>query len=70
MTRFLLATVLLGLAPEPLAQDIEPPPPPPREFRAAWVATVDNIDWPSRKGLPVARFTHKGRQLGMAVVED
>lgn len=22
------------------------------EFRAAWVATVDNIDWPSRKGLP------------------
>ena len=27
------------------------PPPVPREFRAAWVATVDNIDWPSRKGL-------------------
>jgi uncharacterized lipoprotein YddW (UPF0748 family) len=24
----------------------------PREFRAAWVATVDNIDWPSRPGLP------------------
>ncbi|HEX4957854.1 MAG TPA: family 10 glycosylhydrolase [Lacibacter sp.] len=23
------------------------------EFRAAWIATVDNIDWPSRKGLPV-----------------
>jgi len=22
-------------------------PPVPREFRAAWVATVDNIDWPS-----------------------
>lgn len=22
-----------------------------REFRAAWVATVDNIDWPSEKGL-------------------
>ncbi len=21
---------------------------PPREFRAAWIATVDNIDWPSR----------------------
>ena len=21
------------------------------EFRAAWIATVDNIDWPSRKGL-------------------
>ncbi|HEY0109210.1 MAG TPA: family 10 glycosylhydrolase, partial [Fibrella sp.] len=25
-----------------------------REFRAVWIATVDNIDWPSRKGLPVA----------------
>lgn len=29
------------------------PPPAPREFRAAWVATVANIDWPSAKGLPV-----------------
>ena len=27
------------------------PPAPPREFRAAWVATVGNIDWPSRPGL-------------------
>jgi uncharacterized lipoprotein YddW (UPF0748 family) len=24
----------------------------PREFRGVWVATVDNIDWPSRPGLP------------------
>lgn len=30
------------------------PPPAPREFRAAWVATVANIDWPSRKGLSAA----------------
>ncbi len=28
-------------------------PSPPREFRAAWVATVANIDWPSKPGLPV-----------------
>jgi len=27
------------------------PPAPIREFRAAWVATVANIDWPSSKGL-------------------
>jgi uncharacterized lipoprotein YddW (UPF0748 family) len=27
------------------------PPEPPREFRGAWVATVANIDWPSRPGL-------------------
>src|SRR5689334_10953797 len=25
-----------------------------REFRAAWVATVYNLDWPSKPGLPVA----------------
>lgn len=27
--------------------------PPLREFRAVWVATVANIDWPSKKGLSV-----------------
>ncbi len=28
--------------------------PPQYEFRAVWIATVENIDWPSKKGLPVA----------------
>lgn len=42
------ATPDYRLAPELAAQA----PPAPREFRAAWVATVANIDWPSRKGLP------------------
>ncbi|HZY38542.1 MAG TPA: family 10 glycosylhydrolase [Mucilaginibacter sp.] len=28
---------------------------PKREFRAAWVATVENIDWPSAPGLPVGQ---------------
>ncbi len=27
------------------------PPSMPREFRGAWVASVANIDWPSRPGL-------------------
>ena len=27
------------------------PPPAMREFRGVWVATVENIDWPSRPGL-------------------
>ena len=31
------------------------PPPAPREFRAAWVSTVANIDWPSRADLSVAQ---------------
>src|SRR5437016_2915089 len=30
------------------------PPQPLREFRGAWVATVANIDWPSKKGLSTA----------------
>lgn len=30
-------------------------PPAPREFRAVWVATVSNIDWPSRPGLSSAQ---------------
>lgn len=30
-------------------------PQPPREMRGAWIATVDNIDWPSRPGLPVEK---------------
>lgn len=31
--------------------DPQSPPPVRRELRAAWVATVGNIDWPSRPGL-------------------
>ena len=27
------------------------PPPAPREFRGVWVATVSNIDWPTKPGL-------------------
>ena len=30
------------------------PPPVPREFRGAWVASVSNIDWPSKPGLTTA----------------
>jgi uncharacterized lipoprotein YddW (UPF0748 family) len=30
-------------------------PEPAREFRAAWIATVKNIDWPSRPGLAVTQ---------------
>ncbi|HYV98049.1 MAG TPA: family 10 glycosylhydrolase [Gemmatimonadaceae bacterium] len=37
----------------PFASDSLRLPPVPREFRGVWVATVGNIDWPSRAGLPV-----------------
>ena len=38
----------------PLAGNVpagDEPPPAPREFRAAWVSTVANIDWPSKPNL-------------------
>ena len=38
----------------PLADNVpagDQPPPAPREFRAAWVSTVANIDWPSKPNL-------------------
>ena len=45
--------LLLGgcVTPPVPAPVVEVPPSAPREFRAAWVATVANIDWPSKPGL-------------------
>ena len=42
---------LSGCSKKVTQQVISKPIGPKREFRAVWVATVDNIDWPSRKGL-------------------
>jgi uncharacterized lipoprotein YddW (UPF0748 family) len=39
------------------------PPPPVREFRAAWVATVGNIDWPSKPGLSTEEQQHEIIQI-------
>src|SRR5713226_3684416 len=54
----ILAYGMMAFASEGLAQSFTPshevPPAPAREFRAAWVATVANIDWPSRKDLSSA----------------
>ena len=50
--------------PDPAsASNGDQPPPAPREFRAAWVATVANIDWPSRKGLSSAAQQEEMRVL-------
>jgi uncharacterized lipoprotein YddW (UPF0748 family) len=48
----LAAPLLLALAVPSAALDGKSPPPLPREFRGVWVATVANIDWPSKPGLP------------------
>jgi uncharacterized lipoprotein YddW (UPF0748 family) len=54
------------------ATSLPAPPAVAREFRAAWVATVDNIDWPSRRDLSTAQaqaeliaILDRTRQLGM-----
>jgi uncharacterized lipoprotein YddW (UPF0748 family) len=54
----------LGNVPLRSAQALaDQAPPAPREFRAAWVATVANIDWPSRKGLSSAEQQAEMRML-------
>lgn len=50
-------------APSPGAPALPDPPPAPREFRAAWVATVANIDWPSKAGLPVSQQIDEMRAI-------
>lgn len=61
MQRILLICAFLLVPSLLLAQS------PKREFRAAWIATVGNIDWPSKPGLPAIeqqeQFTHRLDQL-------
>jgi uncharacterized lipoprotein YddW (UPF0748 family) len=54
----LLLTLLLFTATNSLAQH-----PPMKEFRGVWIATVNNIDWPSAPGLPVAVQKRELREL-------
>lgn len=46
-----------------VAQELGAPPELPREFRAAWVATVDNIDYPSKPGLPLVQMQGELTQI-------
>jgi uncharacterized lipoprotein YddW (UPF0748 family) len=45
------------------ASSADTPPPIAREFRAAWVATVAHIDWPSKRGLTTAQQRAEMREL-------
>ena len=53
-----LSMMSAGLA---AAQDV--PPPFPRELRAAWVATVANIDWPTSRTLTTTQQQSEIRQI-------
>ena len=48
---FLGLPILLALAARANVLTTDKPPATPREFRGVWVASVSNIDWPSKKGL-------------------
>src|SRR5215471_1246545 len=64
--------------PDSSGSSLRPMTRPKYEFRAVWVASVENIDWPSKKGLPVdsqkVEFTrmldlHKRNGLNAVVVQ-
>ncbi len=71
--RALLALLALAALAGCVGPRLTPAPPAaPREFRAAWVASVANIDWPSRAGLPPAaqreemvRIVERAQWLGL-----
>jgi uncharacterized lipoprotein YddW (UPF0748 family) len=48
-------TALPEPAGTPRAAPLPAPPAPDREFRGLWVASFQNLDWPSSPGLPVSR---------------
>lgn len=52
MSRFTLLFFLLLSGVLSLTADTNSPPRILREFRGAWIATVGNINWPSKPGLP------------------
>ena len=52
ITLFLLLDFFLLTGCVAQSTETEIPLPPKREFRAVWIATVDNIDWPSSKTMP------------------
>ena len=58
----LVIALVVGLVGPAAAADPTPPA-WPREFRAAWVATVNNIDWPSRPGLSTADQQREARAI-------
>ncbi len=73
----LVSALLAGCASGPGVRDAREmrPPEPRREFRAMWVATVKNIDWPSKPGLSVEdqkkemfAFLDKAAELRMNTV--
>ena len=56
----LLCSVAHG---QPMVASDEKPGPLAREFRAAWIATAYNIDWPSKQGMSAAQQQAEMRRI-------
>lgn len=69
LCKVLSVLALLPAAIEPAALRRDDAAIAPREFRAAWVATLDNIDWPSKPGLTTAEQHSEIRRILDAAVE-
>ncbi len=59
----LLVAACTSVIPPSTNLDSPVPPAAPREFRALWIATVANIDWPSRTGLSTAEQQQEIRKV-------
>ncbi len=49
--------------PATAPETAEPPLPPKRELRGMWIATVENIDWPSQRGAAPEQYRREYRRL-------
>ncbi len=65
----LFAACLVAGVSQSMAEESIEPPPIAREFRGAWIATVANIDWPSRPGLSVEQMQAELAELFDLCVE-
>ena len=64
MRRFILVGLVAAIGTAiAQPQAVQEPPPVKREFRGVWVATVGNIDWPSRRGLSTAQQQDEMRRI-------
>jgi uncharacterized lipoprotein YddW (UPF0748 family) len=65
LSLFVLAALdtACGQTPANATQALTTPPPIRREFRGVWIASVENIDWPSQPGLSTQE--QKDELLGM-----
>lgn len=62
---FCLVTVFFLGCQSGSIQSVGEPPAAPREFRAVWVATVTNIDWPTKPGLS----TEEQKKEALAILD-